>query len=84
MDQKVIELKITAAGLTPYRRAEIEDGICFVFKNGNVLAYLEIYDDGEIGLIAEDYALKEVVENINFMDIDSAILSIKQNYAEVA
>lgn len=56
----------------------IEGGYCFIFKKNNIVIYLEIYNDGEIGLIAEDTARKEILENreVNIKEINPVIKNL--------
>lgn len=43
--------------------ASAEGGICFVFSKDPFVLYLEIYNDGEVGYIIEDYRRKRIIEN---------------------
>jgi hypothetical protein len=50
--------------LIPYRFSpSIDEGLCVMFKQDNIMTYLEFYDDGDIGIIAEDIKDKKVLMN---------------------
>lgn len=50
--------------LVPFRiTASAEGGICLVFKNKTAALYLEVYNDGEIGFIVEDFIEKKILQN---------------------
>jgi hypothetical protein len=52
--------------LIPFRIVpSIEEGVCLSFKKDNIIVYVEFYNDGDIGLIAEDYVKKCIIKNIN-------------------
>lgn len=49
---------------TPYRFSpSIDEGLCVMFKEKDIIAYLEFYNDGDIGIIAENNCDKNVLIN---------------------
>lgn len=58
----------------------VEEGICFVFKDGNKYLYIEIYNDEEIGLIIEDYKNKKILKNISIKSKQDIINEINKFY----
>ena len=42
-----------------------DDGMCLSFINGDIMIYVEYYNDGDIGLISENYKEKRMLENID-------------------
>lgn len=64
--------------LIPFRIApSIDEGVCMVFQKERVLVYLEFYNDGDIGLISEDYIDKRVLENVD-LEIDDIIPTLRR------
>ncbi len=50
--------------LIPIRVSIIEDNsLCLTLAKSNVKVYLEIYDDGSMGFIAENVSAKEIIDN---------------------
>lgn len=57
--------------IIPFRIApSIEEGLCLVFRNKDIFLYLEFYNDGDIGLIAEDRKKKSIIANIDLTKQD--------------
>lgn len=50
--------------IAPFRiTPSIDEGLCMAFGFDDILAYLEIYNDGDIGIIAENIDLQETIIN---------------------
>ena len=50
--------------IIPYRMAPtVEEGLCMIFENSDMRLYLEIYNDGDIGYISENFKTKEKQKN---------------------
>lgn len=56
-------LKLINLGYYPHRINYLEEGTCYEYKHENKKLYLELYNDGEIGYIIEDFINKEILEN---------------------
>ncbi|NQU68149.1 MAG: hypothetical protein HQ510_09420 [Candidatus Marinimicrobia bacterium] len=56
----------------------VEEGICFVFKNKQKYFYLEIYNDGEAGIIVEDYNSKIIISNKSVSTTNDIISEVSQ------
>jgi hypothetical protein len=57
--------KLVFNDLIPFRvTPSIDEGVCLAFLKDSLLIYVEFYNDGDIGLIAEDYIDKKIIENI--------------------
>lgn len=68
---KELVIDLVENNISPFRVApSIEEGLCLVFQKDNVLAYLELYNDGEIGLIAEDMTTLETLVNCDLEQND--------------
>ncbi len=72
MSKKLIlelsEFEITSYNIEP----SYDEGIAFVFKNNSQKMYLEIYNEGQIGYIIEDYQKKVIIENQDVKSIFEA------------
>ena len=44
-------------------------GVCFIFKNSNIVIYFEIYNDGEMGYIVEDIMDYKIIDNKDILDL---------------
>jgi len=56
----LVENNIPPFRITP----SIEEGLCMAFNKDDILAYLEFYNDGDIGLIAENTETQKTVINV--------------------
>ena len=56
----------------------VEEGICFVFGKNKRYLYLEIYNDGEIGIIIEDYSSRKIMSNKSVTTIKDIISEVSQ------
>ena len=66
--------------IMPYRittSAEDDVLVCVIFKEENIMVYIEYYTDGEIGLIAENIKDKKTLVNIDIRE-DQIIDKIKE------
>lgn len=57
-----------------------EEGILFSFKNKSHNMFFEIYNDGDVGYIIEDYILKKVIDNKDCFSFTEAIADIESFY----
>jgi len=76
---EIILRQLKTADILPNRiTLSAEGGYCFVFKNNVSNIYLEIYNDGEIGLIAEDCIRRKIIINkeIPIQDVNSSIKNL--------
>lgn len=63
--------KLVRNDLIPFRIApSIDEGACVVFQKESIIVYLEFYNDGDIGLISENYTEKKIIENIDLTEHD--------------
>jgi len=63
--------------IIPYKISpSVEEGICIVLKNKNKKLHFEIYNDGDMGYIIEDYINKKIISNKDFNSIKDAIHDI--------
>ncbi len=56
----------------------IEEGLCLNFRNNDLVIYLELYNDGEIGYLIEDIKNKKIVENEDLNSILEFIERIEE------
>lgn len=57
--------------LIPFRiTPSIDEGICVAFRKERILIYIEFYNDGDIGMIAEDYIRKKILKNVDLDETD--------------
>jgi len=70
-------------GLLPNRvSASAEGGFCLIFKKQDSALYLEVYNDGEIGFIVENFIQKRILDNreIEIAEVTSIINAfVKKN-----
>ena len=63
--------KLVYNDLIPFRIApSIDEGVCLAFQKDSILVYIEFYNDGDIGMIAEDFIDKRILENIDLKEAD--------------
>ncbi|MCF8137368.1 MAG: hypothetical protein K9K63_08675 [Desulfotignum sp.] len=63
--------KLVHNNLIPFRiTPSMEEGVCIAFQKNSILVYIEFYNDGDIGMIAEDYIGKRILENIDLNEAD--------------
>lgn len=56
--------ELLSNGLNPYRFSpSVDEGLCIMFKKEDIIIYVEFYNDGDIGLIAENFKDKKVLIN---------------------
>lgn len=65
--------KIFAYKLMP----TIEEGILISFKKNDLRMYLELYNDGQIGYIVEDFKVKTIKDNKELNSIQEASFTIE-------
>jgi hypothetical protein len=66
----------------PDRINRIEDGVCFTYRNGEEILYLEIYDDKEMGYIIENKKKKKIIENTNVTTAEEMINVLRKFYGK--
>lgn len=71
---ELLKLKISYYQIEP----SYDEGIAFIFKNTVQKMYLEIYNDGQIGYIIEDYQKKSILENNDVKSIYEAKNRVKK------
>jgi len=64
--------------MDPLRVTSNEECVCIIFHKNNILAYLELYHDGDMGIIAEDRIKRCTIENIDIKNNAEAILVLKR------
>ncbi len=68
--------KLAEKNIFPDRMSpSIEEGLCLNFRNNELVIYLELYNDGDIGYLVEDVKNKKIVEN---EDVDSIMAVIER------
>ena len=68
---KEIVPELVNENLIPFRvTPSIDEGLCLVFRNLNIITYVEYYNDGDIGLISEDSLNNEILRNIDLKESD--------------
>ena len=55
-----------------------DEGICLKFVHSPLNLYFEIYNDGQLGYIVEDYQKKLIIENVDLDHINLAIKKIQE------
>ena len=55
-----------------------DEGICLKFVHSPLNLYFEIYNDGQLGYIVEDFQKKLIIENVDLDHINSAIKKIQE------
>ena len=78
---KDLVIDLVENDIAPFRVApSIDEGLCLAFSSDDILAYLELYNDGEIGLIAENIETKEMITNKDLLpgEIIAALLELFQ------
>ena len=63
--------------LVPFRILSIYNGTCLAIKKGTIIAYLEFYKGGNIGIIAEDTNDRSTVYNEDVSE-DELISKLKR------
>lgn len=73
--------ELIANNLIPSRiTPSAEEGLCLIFREATKAIYVEFYNDGDIGLISEDFVAKKILDNIDLKEDEvvstlSALLS---------
>jgi hypothetical protein len=78
--EKII-ISLAKEGVPPFRVAtSIEGGLCMGFRFDNILAYLDIDNDGDIGIIAENIDSRKVIlnEDLTEEDVVSTIIKLSK------
>ena len=71
--------KLGKVGIIPRRVSPtIEEGICLVYDFNDDDCYLEIYNNGEMGILVEDTKMKKIKLNIDLKNSNDAIKTIKR------
>lgn len=61
--------KLIYNDLIPFRiTPSIDEGVCLAFQKERILTYIEFYNEGDIGMIAEDYINKKILENVDLKE----------------
>ena len=70
---KSLSNELMLKDIFPFRITPIMDGgICLVYKMMDLLVYVELDNDGDIGLISENVTRKSIINNIDLLEGDVA------------